>query len=126
MAIARLIGVYDADGTLRGEVAYLWGKLTGTRHCALCDITHSPVRRKREWDQYAAGLPVPFDLVHLDERDDRTMAAMAGHAAPVVIADRTDGTAQVVLTATDLERAQGSVSGFAELLAAAVSDLAAP
>ncbi|MGA1089849.1 MAG: hypothetical protein ACO3X2_10375, partial [Candidatus Nanopelagicales bacterium] len=66
-AIRRLVGVYDADGDLRGEIAYLAGKFGG-RHCALCDITHSPVRRRREWDDYVSTLPVPFDLVHRNKR----------------------------------------------------------
>jgi len=65
----RLVGVYRAEGSLRGEIAYVVGKLLGTAHCALCDITHSPVRRKAAWDRMAAGLGVPFELVHLDERD---------------------------------------------------------
>jgi hypothetical protein len=43
--IARLIGVYNAEGSLRGELAYLLGKLTGRAHCALCDITHGALRR---------------------------------------------------------------------------------
>jgi len=30
MAISELVGVYDADGGLPGELAYLWGKLRGT------------------------------------------------------------------------------------------------
>lgn len=41
----RLIGVYDARGSLLGEVAYLWGKVRGTRHCSLCDITGGSVDR---------------------------------------------------------------------------------
>ena len=63
----RLVGVYDADGGLLGEAAYVWGKIRGTRHCSLCDITHGRVRRKPEWDQMVADLGIPLDLVHLNE-----------------------------------------------------------
>src|SRR6478609_4856955 len=55
-SVTRLVGVYDADGGLLGEAAYAWGKARGTRHCALCDITHSPWRRKPAWDAMAAEL----------------------------------------------------------------------
>ena len=65
--VTRLVGVYDADGGLLGEAAYVWGKVRGTRHCALCDITHGRVRRKPEWDRMVADLGVPVDLLHLDE-----------------------------------------------------------
>jgi hypothetical protein len=39
--VIRLIGVYDADGGLRGEIAYLAGKLGG-HHCSLCDVSGTP------------------------------------------------------------------------------------
>ncbi len=39
--VVRLIGVYDADGTLRGELGYWVGARLGRRHCSLCDITHA-------------------------------------------------------------------------------------
>jgi len=54
--VTGLIGVYDADGGLLGEAAYVWGKVRRTRHCALCDITHGRVQRRPEWDQMVADL----------------------------------------------------------------------
>ena len=29
MAVSEVVGVYDADGGLRGEAAYAWGRLRG-------------------------------------------------------------------------------------------------
>ncbi len=58
--IVRLVGVYDADGTVRGELAYWVGARLGRRHCALCHITHGSVRQRPEWKACRAGLPVPF------------------------------------------------------------------
>jgi translocator protein len=66
-SVTGLVGVYDADGGLLGEAAYVWGKVRGTRHCALCHITHGRVRRRHEWDQMVAGLGIPVDLLHLNE-----------------------------------------------------------
>ena len=40
MAVRELIGVYDADATLWGEVSYWVGARLGQRHCSLCDIMH--------------------------------------------------------------------------------------
>lgn len=102
-AVVALTGVYDADGGLRGEAAYLWGKLAG-RHCALCDITHSPVRRRREWDAYVAGLPVPFDVVHRNERTPQVDRASAGHE-PCVVAHLDSGEVVLLLDAAALGRA---------------------
>jgi hypothetical protein len=115
--ITRLIGVYDADGGLRGELAYLAGKLGG-HHCSLCDITHSPVRRRREWDAYASTLPVPFDLVHRNERSPALEEATQGREA-CVVAQCDDGSIAFLLGNDDLVRA-GDVSGLASALESAM------
>ena len=116
--IRRLIGVYDADGGLRGEIAYITGKLGG-RHCSLCDITHSPVRRRREWDAYVSTLPVPFDVVHRNERTPALTAATSGREA-CVVAECHDGGMVFLLSDDDLSRA-GDVAGLSIALAEAVA-----
>ncbi|MGI9196176.1 MAG: hypothetical protein ACR2KE_01800 [Candidatus Nanopelagicales bacterium] len=112
-SLSRLVGVYDADGGLRGELAYLAGKALG-HHCSLCDITHSPVRRRRAWDAYAASLPVPFDVVHRNERDPLLAAATTGRE-PCVVGLADDGSVVHLLDDEALQRA-GDVSGLARAL----------
>jgi hypothetical protein len=116
--VVEVVGVYDADHTLTGEVAYVVGKLLGRRHCALCDVTHSPVRRKREWDALMASSDVPLRAVHRDERDAALSAATP--ALPVVVGRRADGTWVTLLDADALDAAAGSVGTFAALLRAAL------
>jgi hypothetical protein len=111
MTVTELVGVYDADGGLLGEAAYVWGRLRGTRHCGLCDITHSTVRRKGEWDRMAARLPVPVRLLHLNELDDELAAAVAATRAPVVLAREVDGWRELI-GAAELDEMAGSVSAF--------------
>lgn len=106
----RLVGVYDADGGLRGELAYLAGKIAG-RHCALCDITHSPVRRRREWDAYVGSLPVAFDVVHRNERTPALAEATAGREA-CVVAECDDGSIAFLLD-NDALAAARDVAGVA-------------
>jgi hypothetical protein len=108
MPVSEVVGVYDADGGLLGEAAYVWGKVRGTRHCGLCDITHATVRRKREWDEMVATLPVPVRLLHLNELDDGLRAAVAATGAPVVLARDAGGWHQVV-GARELDAMEGSV-----------------
>ena len=112
MTVSELVGVYDADGGLLGEAAYVWGKVRGTRHCGLCDITHSTVRRKGEWDRMVARLPVPVRLLHLNELDDDLRAAVASTRAPVVLA-REAGTWRELVAAAELDDMAGSVDAFA-------------
>ncbi|MFM7599124.1 MAG: hypothetical protein ACKO70_12270 [Actinomycetota bacterium] len=116
--VVRLVGVYDADGGLRGELSYLVGKVQGN-HCSLCDITHSPVRRRREWQAYVASLPVPFDAIHRNERDPLVRAATSGRE-PCVIALTDDGSIHHLLDDHDLREA-GNVSGLATRIDDAVA-----
>ena len=112
--IVRLVGVYDADATLRGELAYWVGARLGRRHCSLCDITHGSVRTKPAWKACVAGLPAPFHTFHRNDQPDDVRAA-AADVAPIVIAETTDGY-QVLLTPDELEACNGSIDRLVEAL----------
>jgi hypothetical protein len=110
--IVRLVGVYDADSTLRGELAYWVGARLGRRHCSLCEITHGTVRQRPEWTACKLGLPVPFDAYHRDDQPD-TIRAAAGGRAPVVVAE-TDAGLVLLLDPADLEACAGSIDRMVE------------
>jgi len=113
--IVKLTGVYDANGSLAGELAYWMGARFGKRHCALCEITHGLVRTKPEWREARDGLPVEFTAVHLDERDPAVAEASRGQE-PCVVASREDGSTEVVIRRSDLEACEGDPLAFAALL----------
>lgn len=115
-APTEYVGIYDADGGVRGEVAYVVGHLMGQRECALCDITHSPVRRKRAWDRMVADLGAPFRLLHRNELSPDLRAKVAVTGLPVVLAKRADAWV-TVLDAADLSRCGGDVESFRAALA---------
>lgn len=114
--ITRLVGVYDADGTVRGEVAYAVGHLLGRRSCDLCDITHGTLRRKPAFDRLASRLSVPFDLLHRDEQTDEMRALTDGRLACVLA--ETDG-GHVILV--DRERL-AACDGAPDALFVAIED----
>ena len=116
--VDRLVGVYDADGGVRGELAYVFGKVRGTAHCALCDVTHSPVRRKRAWDAMVAELGVPFELVHRNERTADLRAVTP--EVPVVVAE-VDGAFLAVLGLDELGQLGGDVDAFRTALVDALT-----
>ncbi len=119
--VDRILGVYNADGGVVGELKYIVGHVLGTVHCALCDITHSPIRRKREWDALVAELGVHVDLRHLNELDERETAAV-GDNAPIVLVER-EGMLEPLLDTAQLEALDGSVSAFGVAVRAALADL---
>lgn len=105
MKIVRLIGVYDANGTLRGEIAYWIGARLGRRHCSLCEVTHGLFTVKEEWKRCRDDLPVAFDTFHRDDQPEVVRAA-TGDRAPVVLAE-TDGGLIVLLDGMQIEAAGG-------------------
>ncbi len=84
------MGVYDADHTLRGEVAYAVGARLGRTHCALCDITHGRLKERSDWKECRDGLPIPFDTYHRNDQPGEVRTALDG-AAPAVVAITDQG-----------------------------------
>ena len=119
--IKRLIGVYDADHTIKGEVAYWVGARLGRRHCSLCDITHGAFSEKSEWKTCKLGVPVPFETFHRDDQPASVRTTVGGRA-PVVVAETGDGIVEL-LTETDLEHCQGSSTALMEAVEKAVTRL---
>jgi hypothetical protein len=104
--VHRLTGVYNADGSVRGELSYWIGARLGRAHCALCDVTHGVLREKREWRVCRAKLPVTFRTVHLDEQD-ADLAAFTRARTPCVVAE-TSGGLEFLLGPVDLDACGGS------------------
>jgi hypothetical protein len=108
--ISRLVGVYDADGTLRGELAYFIGARLGRAHCSLCDITHGTFRAKPDWQHCRDGLPVPFDTYHRDDQPPQ-IRTVTGGTTPVVVAV-TEGDVVPLLDGDALAACAGSIDAL--------------
>lgn len=119
--IERLVGVYDADGGLVGEVRYVVGHLFGRAECALCDITHSPFRRKSAWVALIEELPVSLRAVHRNELPGELVDVVVPDRLPAVYAVRADGSAAEVISREELQRLDGSVEGFGVLVRSRLS-----
>lgn len=114
-----LIGVYKADGGIIGELSYFLGHLIGIRECSLCDITHSPFKKKGEFKRLENQLNQEFDLdfrlVHMNERTEKELAASAGRE-PCVLLAHEDGSLSMFLDFQELKAADGSVKSFEKLV----------
>jgi hypothetical protein len=110
--ITELIGVYDADSTLLGEVSYWVGARFGITHCSLCELTHGLFTKKSEWKQCAESFTAPFHLFHRDDAPSDVLTALTGKF-PAVLQRTTEGL-KIILTKDELERFDGHTSDFAE------------
>ena len=114
-----LIGVYKADGGLLGELSYFFGHLVGIKHCSLCDITHSPIRKKAQFKAFEQRLlnerGIATRLVHMNERSERELAASKGRE-PCVLLEYEDGSISMFLDYEELKAAGGRVGSFEKLV----------
>jgi hypothetical protein len=115
----RLIGIYKADGGIIGEVSYLVGHLLGTKECSLCDITHSPLKKKAEFKEFEKRLQVElgigFRLAHMNERTAAELAASLDQE-PCVLLENADGSIELFLDSDELKAASGQVAPFEVLV----------
>ena len=114
MLLKAIWGVYHADGGIAGELRYVFGKLRGTAHCALCDITHSYVSEKKSMKEGRSSSPVPFRLVHLNEQSEG-LKLVSEKVTPCVVAE-TDQGFQVIINSDELEECEKKVELFQQKL----------
>jgi hypothetical protein len=112
--VEEFIGVYDADGTIVGEVSYWIGARLGRTHCSLCELTHGLFTVKREWRECSLALGVPFTTWHRNDAPAEVLAVAAG-SYPVVLARDASGL-RVVVDAAQLEMFGGDTANFVAVL----------
>ena len=116
---ATLIGIYKADGGVIGELSYFFGHLIGVRSCSLCDISHSPVKKKSAFKKFEQELlkdhGIAIKMIHLNERNDRELKASAGRE-PCMLLEYPDQSISMFLDAVDLKALSGSVSSLQRLV----------
>ena len=102
----KLIGVYDADETLWGEMSYWIGARFGVRHCGLCDITHSLFREKSQWRQCQSKLEhdlhIEFETFHRNDQPDDVRACIDGDY-PAVVMRGDYGKVSMFMSAGEIE-----------------------
>ncbi len=114
-----LIGIYKADGGIVGELTYFFGHLVGLKSCSLCDISHSPIKKKSSFKKLEAHLleehGIRVRMIHLNERNDRELKASEGRE-PCMLLEYPDNSMSMFLDAADLKALPGSVNSLKKLI----------
>jgi len=114
-----LIGVYNADGGIVGEISYVLGHLIGIRSCSLCDISHSPIKKKAAFKELEQHLlsehGIMVRMIHLNERNECETKASEGRE-PCMLLEYPDQSISMFLDSTDLKALSGSVSSLKKLI----------
>ncbi|MEY2399622.1 MAG: hypothetical protein QOJ00_2796 [Actinomycetota bacterium] len=119
--VDELVGVYDADSGVIGELSYWVKARFGNAHCALCDITHGSVRERPEWKQRRAALRVPVTTHHRNDQPAELAAVTRGNLP--VVAARVDNGYVLLLGPTDIAECDGSPEKLVDAIRAAAERL---
>ncbi|KAI9010607.1 hypothetical protein DFJ74DRAFT_685041 [Hyaloraphidium curvatum] len=108
---AALLVVYNADGSLLGELRYIIGKTFRGATCAACDITHGSFGEKSDFVACKRRLGVKVELLHRDE-----LGELHGEAGelPCVLARTEGGKVKRVFGPKELDLFGGDVGKFEE------------
>ena len=110
-----LYAIYDADGSLVGELRYLVDKFLGRANCALCDLSHGwHPAGKRAWRQQQ-GASTQLSWLHRDEVPHHVLAHVS-ESLPC-IAMETNGRVDILICKDQLARCDGDFAVFEQLLA---------
>lgn len=115
--VDKLVGIYNAKGSIVGELQYFFGTLTGQTQCALCDITHGVFKGKVAFSKAKQPLGIPFEILYLDELD--LSLQLFKDYAPCIVG-RSDSQYSLLITKAELELCDGDVSRLFTLIKAKV------
>jgi hypothetical protein len=108
--MTRIIGIYNADGSILGELKFAVNKVTGKSNCGLCDLTHgwNPLG-KSSWKRASSSSHVEIELLHRNELT--TEQSETAGDLPAIIVEKV-GEWKKIMSADDIFSFSGNASGF--------------
>ena len=97
----HLIGIYDADASVTGEIRYLLRKVFSNDTCALCELTHgwNPLG-KTAWRNWKGSAP-SVRWLHRDQLPPEKLKAIAGDI-PCLALEKNNGL-HVFISSKEIE-----------------------
>ncbi|MFK8003991.1 MAG: hypothetical protein AB8H86_30785 [Polyangiales bacterium] len=110
----RILLVYNADGGVRGELAYFIKKGLGIAKCELCTITHQGISERRSWRSCKSGIDAEVVGLHRNELNAAELRFIAGRY-PCVVSDRS-GELSMVVRPEEFGAYQGQPEKLADVI----------
>ena len=107
---AKIYCIYNAEGSIFGEIRYLYNKYIKDIKCSMCDITHNSLSEKSEWAKKCREFPFKIECLHLDELPC-DIKDLAKNNAPCVVA-QTRSLNEVIIKNRELTSMNGDVDSF--------------
>ena len=113
--------IYNANGSLSGEIAYFFKKYFYGLKCSMCEITHNFISEKKEWKDRRIQTKINLRTVHLDEQNNDLYNFSYGNT-PCVIGESEKGF-KLIFTTTELDNLNGNVELFFKSLEEKINEM---
>ena len=110
----KIYCIYNAKGSVSGELAYVFKKYVLGFKCSMCEITHNSFAMKRDWENKVSQSNINIETVHLDERP-KDLEEFSKNKVPCVVGEYQEGY-KLILTNEDLINLGGNVDLFFDML----------
>jgi hypothetical protein len=104
----KIILVYNGDSGLGAILMDVLKKATGREDCALCEITYSPLGKRREWAACEQRLGVAVEALHRDRLPPEW--GIGRGELPCVLGRSQGGRPTILLTRAEIAACRGSVA----------------
>ena len=107
---AKIYCIYNAEGSIFGELKYLYKKYTKNIKCSMCDITHNIFSEKSEWKNKCIISPFKIECLHLDELPKNIKNLVTGNTPCVVT--KKNSINEIIINNEELIDMRGNVDSF--------------
>ena len=102
--------IYNANGSVTGEIIYFLKKYFYGLRCSMCEITHNFISEKKDWKTRLSKTKINLKTVHLDEQNKDLYKFSYGNT-PCVVSESEKGF-KFIFSNTDLNNFEGDVELF--------------
>ena len=108
--IQKIYCIYNAEGTLKGELKYIYDKFFNNIKCSMCEITHNTFLLKKRWNEKYSQFGTKIECLHLNELP-KNIKELVINKTPCVVG-QTNSRNKILLNDNELIKIKGDVDSF--------------
>lgn len=112
--LQKIYCIYNAEGSLRGELEYIYNKYVNNIKCSMCDITHGTISLKRKWKEKCSTFEIKIECLHLDELPN-DIKKLVKDKTPCVVG-QINSAKTILMHDNELIKMSGNVDSFFRFL----------
>ena len=108
--VQKIYCIYNAEGSVTGELKYLYKKYFKDIKCSMCDITHGVFTQKKKWTNKCLSSILNIECLHLDELPN-DIKDLVINKAPCVVS-QVNSKNKIIINNKELANMSGDVDSF--------------